>query len=168
MKRLLYIIATVNEWVGKVVSLWIIALIGIVLFEVVMRYVFNRPTIWVHETSVYIYGAMWILVGGLVLLRNRMVNMEIFYVRLSPRGRAIMDLCTFFFAFAYTAVLLWTSWNSAWDSVLWQEHSETAWRVPYYPFRLMLPIGAFLLLMQLISRFIKDLYFVLGRTINER
>lgn len=168
MRRFLHIVDSINEWVGRVVSVWIVALMGVILFEIVMRHVFRMPTIWAHETSIYIFGAMWILVGGITLLRDRMVRMDVLYIRFSPRGKAIWDLCTFILAFAYTAALLWTSWKLAWDSVLWREMSETAWRVPYYPFRLMVPIGAFLLLIQLISKFIKNWYFVMGRQVNER
>lgn len=165
MRRLLHVIDTINEWVGRVVSVWIIALIVVILYEVVMRYFFNKPTIWAHELSVYIFGAMWILVGGFALLRGRMVTVDVFYGRLSSRGKAIADVCTFILALAYTLALLWASWKLAWDSVLWNEHSETVWRVPYYPFRLTLPIATFLLLIQLISKFIKDLYLVKGREI---
>ena len=165
MKRLLYVIDTVNEWVGRVVSVWIVALIVVILYEVVMRYFFHSPTIWAHELSVYIFGAMWILVGGFALLRGRMVTVDVFYSRFSPRGKAIADVCTFIFALAYTLALLWASWKLAWDSVLWNEHSETVWRVPYYPFRLTLPIATFLLLIQLISKFIKNLYLATGRKI---
>lgn len=165
MRRFLRVIDTINEWVGKVVSVWIVFLIGVVMYEVVMRYFFHRPTIWAHELSVYIFGAMWILVGGFALLRGRMVTVDVFYGRLSPRGKAIADVCTFILALAYTLALLWTSWKLAWDSALWNEHSETVWRVPYYPFRLTLPIATFLLLIQLISKFIKDLYLVKGREI---
>lgn len=165
MRHFLRVIDTINEWVGRVVSVWIIALIVVVMYEVVMRYFFHRPTIWAHELSVYIFGAMWILVGGFALLRGRMVTVDVFYGRLSPRGKAIADVCTFILALAYTVALLWTSWKLAWDSVLWNEHSETVWRVPYYPFRLTLPIATFLLLIQLISKFIKDLYVVKGREI---
>lgn len=168
MRHLIHVIDAINEWVGKVVSVWIIALIGVILFEVVMRYFFRMPTIWAHETSVYIFGAMWILVGGFALLRNRMVAVDVFYGRFSLRGKAIADVCTFILALAYTVALLWTSGKLAWDSVLWNEHSETVWRVPYYPFRLMLLIGVFLLLIQLISKFIKDLHLARGGKFHER
>jgi TRAP-type mannitol/chloroaromatic compound transport system permease small subunit len=167
MRYFLHAIDTINDWVARVVSLWIIALIGVILFEIIMRYEFRMPTIWAHETSVYLFGAMWILVGGCALLRKRMVNMDIFYMRLSPRGKAIMDCCTFVLSFLFTTVLLWKSWELAWNSLLWQEHSETVWRVPYYPFRLMLPLGAFLLLLQLIAKFIRDLGTATGRNADE-
>ena len=166
MRHFVHVIDTINEWVGRVVSVWIVFLIVVVMYEVVMRYFFNRPTIWAHELSVYIFGVMWILVGGFAMLRGRMVTVDVFYGRLSPRGKAIADVCTFIFALVYTVALLYASWRLAWDSVMWNEHSETVWRVPYYPFRMSLPIAAFLLLIQLISKFIKDLYLVRGRQLS--
>jgi TRAP-type mannitol/chloroaromatic compound transport system permease small subunit len=37
------------------------------------------------------------------------------------------------------------------------ETSETVWDVPIYPLKLALPVGAFLLLLQGLAKFIRDL-----------
>lgn len=168
MRVVIGIIDNINEWVGKVVCWWTLALTGIVIFEIIMRYVFNMPTIWVHEVGVYMFGTMWVLGGGVTLLKKSMVNMEVFYVRLSPRAEAIIDLCTFIFTFGFVAIVLWKSGIIGWESLLRLERSGTAWNAPYWPLRVALPTGAFLLLIQLISKFIKDLYVATGRSINER
>ena len=168
MRRLLHIIDSINDRVGKFVSFWIILLIGVVMYEVVLRYIFNNPTIWAHETSIYIYGAMFVLAGGHALYHNSMVNMDVFYGRFSAKSRAIFDLCTFIFALICVVVLLWKSGVRGWDSLMFLERSDSPWRPPLYPLRLALPIGAFLLFIQLISKFIKDLYIVTGRSGSER
>lgn len=168
MRRLSYIIDNINERVGKFVSFWMIFLIGVVMYEVVMRYIFNNPTIWAHETSMYIYGAMFVLAGGHTLYHKGMVNMDVIYGRFSVKGRAILDLCTFIFAFICLAVLVWKSWVTGWNSLMFLERSETVWRAPLYPARLVLPVGAFLILIQLISKFIKDLLIATGRNGSER
>jgi len=168
MLRLSHIIDNINKWVGKFVSLWIVVMTGVVMYEVIMRYVFNKPTIWAHELSLYIFGSMFILAGGYALHQKRMVNMDVFYGRFSAKGRAIFDFCTFIFALIFCAVLLWKSGVDGWKSLMHLNTSGTAWDVPFYPIRLALPVGAFLLLIQVISKFIKDLYLVSGRNTVER
>lgn len=168
MLRLFHTIDRINEWVGKFVSLWIAAMTGIVVYEVIMRYIFNKPTIWVHELSLYIFGVMWILAGGYTLYGKRMVNMDVFYGRFSAKGQAIFDLCTFIFAIIFCVVLLWKSGADGWLSLKHLDTSGTAWDVPFYPVRLALPAGALLLLIQVLSKFIKDLYLITGRNTVER
>lgn len=168
MKRLMRIIDNMNEWVGRVVSLWVIALIVIILFEVTMRYVFNMPTIWAHETSIYIFGTMWIICGGFTALKERMVNMDAIYMRFSQKTKSIIDICTFVFSLVFCAVLIWKSGDTALNSIKFSEMSETAWRVPFWPIRLMLPIGGFLLFLQIVSKFFKDIYIATGRNLIER
>ena len=168
MRHLVHSIDGINEWVGNIVKWGTLLLTGVVIFEVVMRYAFNMPTIWVHETGVYLFGIMWALGGGITLLKGSMVNMEVFYVRFSTRGRAIIDICTVIFSVGFIAIVLWKSGITGWESLLRLEKSGTAWNAPYWPLRIALPIGAFLLLLQLISKLIKDIYLVLGRESNER
>jgi len=168
MKRVIRIVDNINEWVGRVVSLWVVVLIVIILFEITMRHVFNSPTIWVHETSIYVFGTMWIICGGYSALKERMVNMDAIYSRFSQRTKSIIDICTFVFALLFCVVLIWKSGDTALDSIKFNEMSETAWRVPYWPIRTMLPVGGILLLIQIISKFVKDIYIVRGRNALER
>ena len=150
------------------VSYFIFILTGIVIFEIIMRYAFGMPTIWVHEAGMYLFGAMWCLGGGYALLSGSWVKMDVIYLRLSARGRAVTDICTFILAFIFATVLLWKSGDTAWSSLLRFERSGTAWDPPYYPIRLLLPMGAFLLLIQLISKLIVDIYIAIGRNVDER
>lgn len=133
-----------------------------------MRYVLNKPTIWVHELSLYVFGAMWVLAGGYALKYKAMVNMDLFYGRLSVKRKALVDLATFIITLIFCAVLIWKSGDSAWTSVKWQETSDTIWHVPLYPVRLLIPLGAVLLLVQALSNFIKDLFTATGRAEFER
>ena len=168
MKQFITIVDGINKWVGFVVSVLILILTGIVMFEIVMRYVFGMPTVWVHEAGMYLFGAMWCLGGGYTLLGRGMVKMDVIYLRFSTRGRAIIDICTFVLSFIVVAVLLWKSGITAWSSLLRFERSGTAWDPPYYPVRLALPLGALLLLIQLISQLIKDIIIATGKGIDER
>ena len=51
--------------------MFVVAIImGIMLFEVIMRYVFARPTIWVEELSRWLGGVIF-LVAGLYAMQQR-------------------------------------------------------------------------------------------------
>jgi TRAP-type mannitol/chloroaromatic compound transport system permease small subunit len=160
MKKFLKIIDQISEQSGKAVSFFIIFLVGVILFEIFSRYLFNSPTIWAHEVSQMIYGAYVILLGAYVLKRGGHVNVEILYGRFQPRTKAIIDLFTWLFFFYFCGLLLWKGGGMAWESFLVRETEPTAFAPPVYPIKMTVPLGALLILLQGLAKFIRDLTFV--------
>lgn len=161
--RFLYIVDLVNERLGRVISLLLLALCLLMVYEVIMRYVFSRPSHWAFETSLFIYGGVGILGGAYVLLHGQHVRLDVFYGRLSPRTKTILDLVTVPVFFLVLAVLLWQGGVKAYNSVLIREVTDSMWGPPIYPIKIAIVLAAFLLLLQGIAKFIRDLYFVLRR-----
>jgi TRAP-type mannitol/chloroaromatic compound transport system permease small subunit len=155
--KCLRFIDLVSEWSGRAVSYLLFFLALIVGYDVVLRYVFNSPTRWAYELSVMFFGTFVLLGGAYTALKNGHVNMDVVYGLFSLRIRALLDVITFFVAFAFVGVLVWKGWETAWESIKILEEDSTLWGPPIYPFRTMLPLGAFLLLLQLIAKFIRDL-----------
>lgn len=155
--RYLRFIDLISEWSGRVVSYLIFFLALLVGYDVVVRYVFNKPTIWGYELSVMFFGTFALLGGAYTALEGGHVNMDVVYGLFPLRIKALLDVITFFIAFAFVGVLVWKGWETAWQSIKILEENSTLWGPPIYPFRTMLPLGAFLLLLQLIAKFIRDL-----------
>jgi len=99
--------------------------------------------------------------GGYVLLHKAHIRVDVLWSRLSPRRAAIADLVTCGFAFLFLGVLLWFSARMAWWSVLTLEISKTPFGPAIYPLKISLVIGVLLLLLQLISKTIRDLHFAI-------
>jgi len=148
---------TVSEWSGKVIAMLIFPMIGVLLWEITLRYVFNAPTIWAHELSQHLFGSYSVLAGAYVLLRFQHVRVDVIYERFSPRGRAILDSVTHLMFFLFVGVLLVEGVQMAWCSVEIREFSNTPWAPPLYPLKLTVPIGAFLILIQGLAHFIRVL-----------
>jgi TRAP-type mannitol/chloroaromatic compound transport system permease small subunit len=161
MQKFLGAIDLLNEKIGKGVSYLIIFLLFVIIYEIICRYLFNNPTIWAHETSQMIYGAYVILLGGYVLQRGGHVNVEIIYGRFSPRQKAIIDLFTWLLFFYFCGLLLLKGGEMAWDSFKVRETEPTAFAPPVYPIKMTIPLGAFLLLLQGLAKFIRDLHLAL-------
>jgi len=150
-------IDAISEWSGKGASYLILPGILILSWEVVSRYAFNNPTMWAHGTSQRIFATYYILAGAYVLRHNQHVKVDIIYNRFSLRKKAIFSLIGSIFFFSFCGVLLWKGIDFAWTSLSQLEPDETPWRAPLYPFKMMIPIGAFLILMQGLAKFIRDL-----------
>ncbi len=156
-RLVLGLIDSFNDHLGRFVSFWVVAMAGVVMYEVVARYAFNSPTTWADESAQLIFAVYLILGGGYAMLRKEHIRMDILYNKLSPRTRAILDLVTSVFLFLFVGTLLWMGAEQAGISLAAREHSWSAWAPPLYPVRLAIPIGCFAFLLQALATFIRDL-----------
>lgn len=147
----------INDRVGHLIAFLIIPITCITVLEVILRYAFNRPTIWAWETNIMLMGAFTIMVGGYVLLTGGHVIVDLFVGSLSPRARAIVDLITSLLFFFCIGLLVWQGGLAAWKSLLLREKNNTIWGPPIYPLKMLWPVGAFLLLLQGLTKFFRDL-----------
>ena len=154
--RIVRFIETISEWTGKSFSFFIFILAAIVCYEIVARYVFSRPTLWCHELSAMIFGTFAVIGGAYTLKSGGHVSMDLLLLNLPVRARAAVEILASFAAFAFLSVLLWKGGETALNSVKTLEHASTLWAPPIWPFKLMLPLGAFLFLLQLFAKLIRD------------
>jgi len=155
--KTLGVVDSLNEWIGRIAAYSLYVLFAVMLFDVIARYAFNAPTQFAFELTLFIFSYACLLGGGYVLLHRGHVNVDIFYSRLPPRGRAIMDLCTAPIIFIFVGVLLWQGWAVFWNSFSFLEHSTVSrWNPPIYPVKIALPIGAGLVLLQALAKVIRD------------
>src|SRR3546814_19061330 len=84
-------------------------MLAVMIWEIVLRYFFNSPSLWAYDISLFIYGGYIALGGAYTYLAGGHVNVDIIWGQLSPRGRAVLDILTRGFAFLFLGVLFWVS-----------------------------------------------------------
>lgn len=150
---------------GRYVAYWSLVAPFVFAYEVLMRYAFNSPTNWAHESMTLMFGMQYLMAGAFALREGGHVRVDILYQRARPLTRAALDLLTSVFFFIFTLALLVTGWKFFSQSVSDQlffgssyanEVSFTEWAVQYYPVKFMLFFGALLLLLQGIAQLIRD------------
>lgn len=147
----------INEWIGEKSSYLILVMIASILYETFVRYLFNSPTVWVHETGSFIFGVSLMLGGAYTFLHRGHVNVDIVHNRFSPRRKAILDIISSILLFSFASVLIWKGSDFAWNSLCSFETSSTVWAPPIYPIKLSIPIGGALLFLQGLSKLLKDI-----------
>jgi TRAP-type mannitol/chloroaromatic compound transport system permease small subunit len=108
------------------------------------------------------FGMQYLLCGAYALRTESHVRVDVLYVKMSPRGRAIADVVTSFFFFVFAITLLLTGWRFAQDAVNVGETSFTEWGIQYWIVKLTIPVGAVLLILQGIAHLIRDIDFAFG------
>ncbi|MDQ7785178.1 MAG: TRAP transporter small permease subunit [Desulfomonilaceae bacterium] len=169
IQKILQFIDALSECTGKAASFLILALALVFCYEVVMRYCFDSPTVWAHEFSAMLFGTAMITSGAYVLRFDGHIGMDVVYNMFSVRGRAILDVITYFvLTLPFLFVLIWFGGGRAWKSLITLEHDSTQWGPPLYLFRIMLPIGALLFFLQTLPKLARDLAVVFGGKTEER
>ena len=167
LNKTISFIDNVNDLIGRVFALAVLLMFVLVLLEVVLRYVFDSPTVWTNELTQMIFGAYVILSGGYILRWGGHVNVDIIFSRLSPKGRALLDMFTFVFFMCFALMMLIYGGIMAWESMKIWEHSESAWNPPIYPVKLMIPLGALLLILQGLCKLTRDILTLSSRKLEE-
>jgi TRAP-type mannitol/chloroaromatic compound transport system permease small subunit len=154
------LVSTLNDWVGKIVSMLVFPMIGILVWEVILRYVFNSPTVWAHELSAILYAIFFLLGGAYTLRWKAHINVDIVYYSLPPRVRAIVDLITWMVFYYFILIMLWKGTEFAWSSVTQMERASTVWEPYIWPSKICIPLAAFLILIQGITKSLNDVLIV--------
>ena len=147
----------INSVVGEFAAYWTVIAVFVFYYEVIARYIFNSPTIWAHESMFLLFGMQYMLAGGFCLRENAHVRVDVFYVRMSPRARAISNLATSIFFFIFTGALLGTGWIFFADSHAIRQVSHTEWEIPHWPVKFALPLGGALIILQGAAGALRDI-----------
>jgi len=151
----------ISDWTGRVFCWLVIPLTVLIVYEVFTRRVLGAPTIWTFELSNFLYGAHFMLVAGYGLLHKSHVCIDLFVMRGSKRTAQILDLlCYFVLFFPFIIMILYHGIDFAKDSWATLETSWSTWAPPLSPIKTVIPVTAFLLLLQGISEVIKKVIFL--------
>jgi TRAP-type mannitol/chloroaromatic compound transport system permease small subunit len=152
------LVDNINDWLGQIILFFVYVMMFVLVYEVVMRYVFGRPTVWAHELSLFFFGPHFMLAGAYAFRWRGHVNIEVFYDRFPLRTRAIVDLFVWTLFYIFMAVMLYHGGQRAWHSVMVMETSGSAWDPPIWPVMLTIPLSVALMLLQGLTKTIKDAY----------
>jgi TRAP-type mannitol/chloroaromatic compound transport system permease small subunit len=155
IKHSLSLVDDASEKTGKVVSLLIVFMMIITTTEVVARYVFNNPTIWAWPINRQLFG-VFILFGGVyTLLHGGHIRVEVLYGRFSPKMKSIANLIALVCFLVFIGVLVWQGSLMAGNSLMSGERASGTFHIPLYPFKMLIPIAAFLFLLEGIADFFR-------------
>ncbi|MDH3354517.1 MAG: TRAP transporter small permease subunit [Chromatiales bacterium] len=139
-----------NEYVGRAVS-WLTLLMVLTTFAVVvLRYLFNIGWISAQESIIYMHALVFMLGASYTLRHDGHVRVDIIYRKLSPRGRAWVDLFgNLLLLFPVCLFIIWVSWDYVANSWGLLEGSREAGGLPgVFLLKSAIPLMALLLLLQ--------------------
>lgn len=145
-----------SDLVGLAIAWLTLGMIGVLLFEVVARYLLNAPTIWGHELATMFFGALSILAGSYTLRHHGHVRSDVVYALLPPRVRAFCDLVVFGLGTLVLVIFFKMAVEFAYESWRIGEFSNrSVWRPPLYPIKSTIAIAVGLLILQSLAELVR-------------
>ena len=131
-----------------ITALLILFLMLSITYEVVMRYFFGNPPIWVFDISGFCLFALTFLGAAWVLRREGHTNVEILLNILSPRKQALFHCVTSLLALFVCAVVCVQGTMDAYDAYQGGDLLWLAITVPKHVLLWFIPFGFFTLCLQ--------------------
>jgi TRAP-type mannitol/chloroaromatic compound transport system permease small subunit len=103
---------------------------------------------------------------GVTMLYDKHIRIDIITLQLPQRIQLYLRLITFWLVFVpFVGAMLWAGTEYAAKSWMQWEHSWSAWKPALYPYKTVIPVSLFLLLLQGAANFIRECYQLKGEKI---
>jgi len=122
-------------------------------YGVARRYAFNSPEPYSYELStIFLVGCVLLAIAGVQRL-GRQLRVDFISIRLSEGVQDILlNIVGPILALFYVILVTWQSWDAAWYSLQIGEISQSVWREPWWPTKMVVPIGGGLLCLVLVAQ----------------
>ncbi|AJQ97168.1 TRAP transporter small permease subunit [Gynuella sunshinyii] len=164
LKKYVKTVEAVNRVVGRMAMYIIFVMIGILLYSSITQ-AFFVPPMWTLEMAQFTMVAYYLLGGAYSMQLGDHVRMDLIYGRWSDRTKAWVDTFTILFLVFYLVMLLVGGWSSTSYALEYGERSYSSWRPYMAPIKIIACIGIFLMLLQAIAEFFKDIARIRGEQI---
>ena len=161
-------IDALSEAIGRAAAWLSLLLVVVMITIVVLRYGLQMGSVALQESVMYINGALFVFGAGYTLKAQRHVRVDIFYSRLSVRGKAMVD-CAGALLFLLPAVgfIFFISWDYV--ALAWRIREgspETSGLPLVYLLKSLILVLAALLALQGIAELIKSLRTLISGTVR--
>ena len=127
----------VVDALGIVFALCFLVSTAIILLEIVLRYGFDAPTIWVHETTTFLCGISFVFGGLYALARDRHIRVVLLYDAVKGRARRALDVAISVIGLVTMLFFAYAAWQNVSRAIFTPggdfrlETSGSAWNPPY-------------------------------------
>ncbi|PKV52473.1 TRAP-type mannitol/chloroaromatic compound transport system permease small subunit [Aquimarina sp. MAR_2010_214] len=165
MQKIINFLDRVGEKIGLLVS-WVATLLAIIIgLDVIIRYIFKFTFVWMIEIEIYLFGMIFLLASGYTFKYEKHVRVDVFYTKLSRKGKAWVDLLGgAFLLIPWCYVVIVSSWYYGLSSFMIGESSPQPGGLPaLYILKFCITLGFTFLLLQGISHMLKSIQIIFNK-----
>ena len=140
-----------NRIAGFIAGVCILATAFFVTYEVILRALFDAPTEWVNEVSVYLILISAFLGFAPALAAGKHISVDLVTCKLSAQANKHLGVLVSLLGLGFSLVFLVTSAEMALNSYRLNMLSTSTLRVPLFIPQMSLPVGFSILALQFLA-----------------
>ena len=117
-------------FIGRVTMLLIAIVVCVMMYEVILRYVFERPTLWANEMSLWLAGFVFILAGFYAMQQRSHIRIYLLYDMFPRAVQRICDTVSTVLIVGFAFFLVYGGYGEAKAKMLRWETFGTAFDPP--------------------------------------
>ncbi len=118
-------------WGFSRAAMWAPAfIVAIMFYEVILRYVFVKPTLWVNEMSLWVAGAVYLTAGLYAMQQRSHIRIFILYDIVPLWMKRTFDIVSLACIWGFAFAVIWGGYGEAMAKLMRWERFGTAWDPP--------------------------------------
>ena len=158
MKKTFGVLELLIKWIGNLAAFALAALILLVVYDALMRYLFQSGSIALQELEWHLFDVVIMLGIAYTLQRASHVRVDIFYDQYSDKMRHIINIIgAVFFILPFSLMIIYVGFDFVLLSFEQLESSSNPGGLSYrYIVKSLLPVAFVLLIVQTLSEVYKE------------
>ena len=115
---------------SRLAMIAVVVVVLVMFYEVVARYVFEKPTLWANELALWIAGFVYLLAGLYAMQQRSHIRIYIIYDLMPRWGQKLSDCISVALIWVFAVSLVWGGYDEAKAKILRMETFGTAWDPP--------------------------------------
>jgi TRAP-type C4-dicarboxylate transport system permease small subunit len=133
-------------------GLMLVVMVLLATYGVVRRYIFDSPEPYSYELSMVFMVWSFIFAVAALERQRRHIRVDFVSGRLPAKGQGILlDIIAPILGLFYCSLLTWQGWQVAMFSLSIDEVSSSAWAIPLFPVKILVPVGYGLLCLVILT-----------------
>ena len=156
----------VNSTLARIGGVLIVIAMAIIVADVIGRYFFGKPIIWVYYYSEYILLFSTFLAVAYVLRHNGHVKVDIVLNLFNERQKAYISIFTSIMGLFVSIVIGWYSLSDSYEAF----RNKTMFTAPIpmyqFPVKIIIPVGFLLLSLEWVRKLIFAFVYLSGGDVD--
>ncbi|MEM9811790.1 MAG: TRAP transporter small permease subunit [Pseudomonadota bacterium] len=120
----------ISVFIGRVAMVMIVLLVSVMLYEVMLRYVFEAPTLWANELSLWLAGFIFLMAGLYAMQQRSHIRIFLVYDLLPRNAQRVCDTISTLLILVFTFAIIWGGYGEATSQFYRWETLGTAFDPP--------------------------------------
>lgn len=123
-------LSRLSRFLGEFLAPLFLVAVLISVYEVIARYLFASPTVWVHETTILLSAICFVVSGLYSLERREHIRITVLVDRFPPGLRRAIDWLGLVLALVFLVAVAWGGFKLGWEALRLWETTQSAFNSP--------------------------------------